>query len=134
MASRTLPTGAELTRFRAETEASMLDACRVLRRSATGQDAATGMPTATWVPQPEGPCDFTIRNRREVQGEAQILVTVTSLRLPLAVVVSHLDRIRLTRKLLMPMPVPETYDITDIKAGGLEWILELTRTAATLET
>ena len=112
----------------------MLDACVILRRSQTGQDAATGMPTATWAPaSPEVPCDFTIRNKREVQGDSQILVTVTSLRLPLRVAITGVDRVRLTQMLRQPVDTIETYDISGIKAGGLEWVLELTRTAETLE-
>jgi hypothetical protein len=134
MASRTLPTPAELARFRAEAEASMLDACVVLRRSPNGQDPTTGMPTATWASVGDAvPCDCTIRSRRETYGDAQVLVTVTTARLPLRVAITNLDRIRITHKLGFPLAVPETYEIAELRAGGLEWVLELRRTAETLE-
>ncbi|MEI7646514.1 MAG: hypothetical protein WCJ55_19755 [Chloroflexales bacterium] len=128
MVKRAHPTNAELTRARAEAEASMLDACLVLRRSTTGQDAATGMPIEAWVPVGDVvPCDVTIRSRRETHGTAQILVTTVSGRLPLRVDLTSLDRICVTQKLGFPLAVSETYEIVELKPGGLEWLVELKR-------
>ena len=112
----------------------MLDACLVLRRTLTGQDPSSGMPTEAWVPVGGAvPCDVTIRSRRETHGNAQILVTTTSCRLPMRIAVTGLDRIRVTQKLGQPLTATETYDITDLRQSGLEWVMELKRAAETLE-
>ncbi len=141
--SRTLPSQAALDRAADLAVATMRDRC-VLRVRSITQDAATGMPIEAWADGVETVCGFvmTIRpeggvqgtTRREGEGSTQVLITVTSLRLPLALAeVDTLARVRLTHRRGVALATPETYDLTSAIRGALQWNCDLQRVAHTRE-
>jgi hypothetical protein len=63
-----------------------------------------------------------------------VLITVTSLRLPLALAeVDTLARVRLTHRRGVALATPETYDLTSAIRGTLQWNCDLQRVAHTRE-
>ncbi len=126
--TRRLPQPAEMQCFLVDATDTMRDTCVVLRYTAGAQDAH-GMPSWSYVAGSPTPCGFSIRSRREVMGGAQVPVEVTGLRLPLGEPVTTLDRIKLTARAGRDLVRPIVYEITDLRPGVAQWLLDL-QTAA----
>ena len=106
--SRTLPRHDVLDRAAEAAVSTMRDRC-VLRTRSTSQDTATGMPIETWADGAETVCGFAVKTRREGEGHTQVLITITVLRLPLAIAdVDTLARVRMTHQRGQVMASPET--------------------------
>ncbi|MBX0328701.1 hypothetical protein K2Z83_13545 [Oscillochloris sp. ZM17-4] len=125
---RRLPTSSEMRRFEADAVDTMRDRCAVLRYTDDAQDAR-GMPTWTYVPGEVVPCGYSLRTRREVLGGAQVPVEVSSLRLPLSEAVTTLDRIKLTTRAGRELASPIIYEITDLRPGVAQWMLDIKQAA-----
>ncbi|RRR75288.1 MAG: hypothetical protein EI684_05135 [Candidatus Viridilinea halotolerans] len=122
--SRRTPTAAEIARFAQDAVETMLDQCHLLRFTAAGQDAR-GIPHASYVRSAPTPCGFARRSRREVLGDAQVPVEHATLRLPWTIAVTTLDRIVLTHRMGRELPEPIVYEITDLRPGVAQHLLDL---------
>jgi hypothetical protein len=126
--TRRLPTEAEMRRFEADAADTMRDRCIVLRFVDGAQDAH-GLPTWSYVPGNPVACGFSLRSRREVMGGAQVVVEITAIRLPLSEAVTSLDRIQLLARAGHTLARPMVYEITDLRPGVAQWLLDLTQAA-----
>ncbi len=124
--SRRTPTPQEIARFARTAADTMLDTCIVFRFDASTQDLH-GIPTTTYVPGLPTRCGYSLRTRREVLGVTQVPIAVSVLRLPLSQAVTTLDRVQLTHRLGVPLTPPIVYEITDLRPGVGQQLLDITQ-------
>lgn len=95
----------ELTRLQQAQENGMMDTCVISRYSA-GQIDAYGMPHALWTDGAPTACGLNPSAHREVMDGTQVVLTDAVLRLPIATLISALDRITLTHRFGVALGTP----------------------------
>lgn len=104
----------ELERMQATQESAMMDLAQVLTRSAGTGDYGYG--PATYLAGRSIACGFDPKPR-EVMGDTQVEMSDGTLRLPIGTAVTHLDRVKITRRFGSVVPA-QTYEIMGQPARG----------------
>ena len=104
-------TTGELERMRAFSQAQMVDAGRVLRRTEGARDGR-GQRAATFTPQDVIPCTFVITAATEQLSEATgAAITDAVVYVPLDTPIGPLDRFQLTHRFGQALASPITYSV-----------------------
>jgi hypothetical protein len=120
-------TPGELTSMRAVQESAMQDTC-VVQTAGSGAKDEYGYPAQAWVDGQPVACGFGQQSRREFMGQAQVGEKSLTLRIPSGTAVTRLDRIKITHRLGVALPVPEIYEIVgEPHSGPTGMLLNLRR-------
>ena len=129
MAASIVPSASQRSRMQATFDASMPDTCHIVTRT-PGPVDDYGNPTVTWT---EGTtdvaCGLDMRNSYEVLASTQVLVYDARLRLPIATVITNLDRIKITKRYGATLATALLYEVIGPPRQGPSGIVVDLRTA-----